>query len=107
MGLIAERRSARRYTIERNLRYRLRGVRPALAGSGTTINMSSNGVMFTTEQPLPPGKPVILEINWPVLLDDSRPLKLVTRGRVVWCDTTAAAMRIDGWDFRTQGANGF
>src|SRR5512136_188058 len=106
MATFAERRRSRRYSIERSLRYHMRGVRPALAGSGVTVNMSSNGIMFTTEQPLPLGKPVILEIHWPVLLDDARPLKLVTRGHVVWCDTAAAAMRIEGWDFRTQGAQG-
>ena len=68
--------------------------------------MSSGGVLFTTEQVLESGKPVVLEINWPVLLDESRPLKLVARGRIIWSDGAMAAMRIDGHEFRTQGAAG-
>jgi len=83
----------------------MRGVRPPLAGTGVTVNMSSNGVLFTTEQPLPLGKSVVLEINWPVLLDDAKPLKLVTRGHIVWCESTTVAMRIDGWEFRTLGVS--
>ena len=81
----------------------MRGVRPALSGSGMTVNMSSNGVLFRAEGALLAGKPIILEINWPVLLNESRPLKLVARGRVVWSETELAAMKIDGWEFRTQG----
>jgi hypothetical protein len=107
MGMNPERRTSQRYSIERNLHYKMRGVRPAVPGAGTTVNMSSNGVLFTTEQALPQGKPVVLEIHWPVLLDESKPLKLVTRGHIVWCDTLTAAMRIEGWEFRTHGPNGF
>jgi hypothetical protein len=99
----AERRASQRYTFEQKVRYRLRGVRPPLAGTGTTVNMSSAGVLFTIDQPLPAGKPVILEINWPVRLGDASPLKLVARGRVIWCDEAMAATSIEGWDFRTQG----
>jgi len=105
MGTYSERRSSQRYSIERGLRYRMRGARPPLSGTGMTVNMSSNGVLFTTEQPLPLGKPVVLEINWPVLLDESRPLKLVTRGHIIWCDSVTAAMRIEGWEFHTLGAS--
>ncbi len=97
----SERRSAPRYSIERSLSYRMRGIRPPVAGTGVTVNISSHGVLFTTDQPLPSGKPVVLEISWPVLLSASRPLKLVTRGQIVWCDRATAAMRIDGWEFRT------
>ena len=100
-----ERRSARRYSLERHLEYRMRGVRPALSGFGMTVNMSSNGVLFRTEGTLLAGKPIVLEINWPVLLNESRPLKLVARGRLVWSETELSAMKIDGWEFRTQGNN--
>ncbi len=96
-----DRRASARYSIERSLRYRMRGAQPPVAGTGMTVNMSSRGVLFTTDQPLPPGKSVVLEINWPVRLGASRPLKLLTRGHIVWCDRATAAMRIEGWEFRT------
>ena len=105
MGVHSERRSSRRYSIERDLQYRMRGVRSALSGAGVTVNMSSNGVLFKTEQALLVGKPIVLEINWPVLLNESRPLKLVAHGRIIWSDTELAAMNIEGWEFRTHNAH--
>lgn len=73
-----------------------------MAGSGITVNMSSGGVLFTTGTPLRAGTPVTLEIKWPVLLDEVRPIKLVTNGTIVWCEGTRAAMHIQNWEFRTQ-----
>lgn len=70
-----------------------------------TVNMSSNGVMFRAQQGLLVGKPIVVEINWPVLLNESRPLKLVARGRVIWSEALLAAMQIEGWEFRTLGAH--
>jgi hypothetical protein len=104
MSVFSERRSSKRYSIERQLNYRVRGVRPPITGHGTTVNMSSNGVLFRSEQPLVLGKPVIVEIAWPVLLNDTRPLKLVARGHIVWTELELAAMNIEGWEFRTLGA---
>ena len=107
MSAFSERRSSRRYSIERHLNYRLRGVRPPIVGQGTTVNMSSNGLLFRSEEPLATGKPVVVEIAWPVLLNNARPLKLVARGHIVWSEMELAAMNIEGWEFRTQGANTF
>jgi hypothetical protein len=104
MSTAAERRSSRRFPIERQVRFKVRGELPPLAGNGITVNMSSGGVLFTTDQLLRRGSPVMLEIKWPVLLDDSRPLKLVTRGPIVWCDGGKAAMHIEKWEFHTQGS---
>ena len=68
--------------------------------------MSSGGVLFTTDQLLRKGCAVTLEIKWPVLLDDARPLKLVTRGDIVWCGEGRAAMHIQKWEFHTLSATG-
>ena len=105
MSMAEERRASQRFPIERHVRFKVRGVQPALAGTGTTVNMSSRGVLFTTDQHLRKGCPVMLEIKWPVLLDDTRPLKLVTRGAIVWCGEGRAAMHIQKWEFHTQSAN--
>jgi hypothetical protein len=48
----------------------------------------------------------MLEVKWPVLLDDTQPLKLVTRGAIVWSEDGVAAMRIENWEFHTQNMNG-
>jgi hypothetical protein len=59
--------------------------------------------LFTTDQSLPEGEPVTLEVGWPVLLDAVVPLNLVTRGRVVRCESSHAAVRFDDWEFRRGG----
>ncbi len=97
-----ERRLGRRFPIQSDLRYSVNGERAQQTGSGVTVNMSSRGVLFTTVAPVPPGAKVTLEIRWPVLLDATRPIKLVAFGTVVWCEGTRAAMHIETWEFRTQ-----
>jgi hypothetical protein len=98
-----DRRLSRRFPMERQIQFRSRRSKSALIGSGTTVNMSRRGVLFTTNQSLPQGEPVTLEVGWPVLLDAAVPLKLVTRGRVVWRENSRTAVRFDKWEFRTQG----
>ena len=63
----------------------------------------SSGVLLTTNQSLPEGEPVTVEVGWPVLLDAAAPLKLVTRDRVVWCENSHTAVRFDKWEFRARG----
>jgi hypothetical protein len=42
-------------------------------------------------------------VSWPVLLNQSCPLKLVASGRVVRSDQNCTAIRMDRYEFRTQG----
>ena len=60
-----------RYPIRMNLRYSLfRRKRVLKTGRGTTINMSSSGILFEAEESLPPGYIVHLAIGWPERIDD-------------------------------------
>jgi hypothetical protein len=68
--------------------------------------MSSNGVLFTTDQSLIPGKRIELTISWPVQLNSNVALKLVNRGRVVRCEQGKAAIEILQHEFRTQASQG-
>jgi hypothetical protein len=70
-------------------------------GFGKTINMSSNGVLFTTDQYLLPGRRLELSISWPAQLNSTVALKLVARGRVVRCEENKAAIEIHQYEFRT------
>ncbi|MBI5281676.1 MAG: PilZ domain-containing protein [Candidatus Solibacter usitatus] len=76
------------------------------AGSGTTINMSSSGVLFQTEKPLIPGKRLEMAISWPAQLDNRCALKLLARGRVVRSEGGATAVEIQQYEFRTVGIHG-
>jgi hypothetical protein len=72
------------------------------AGRGCTLNMSSAGVLFTTQAPLPPGIQVELSLPWPARLDETVPMKLVIEATVVRASTNDAAARIRSYEFRTQ-----
>ena len=103
-----ERRSCDRFPIERDVRYKVFGTHKNVMqiGLGKSLNMSSSGVLFTTESILREGLRVELAVSWPVLLDNMLPLKLVASGRLVRSQGTQAAMSIDKYEFKTRGSNG-
>ena len=71
-------------------------------GTGTTINISSRGILFRGSE-APPVKSVIeLALTWPVSLDE-RALKLVVRGRVVRTAGDMAAVQVAQYEFRLAG----
>jgi hypothetical protein len=96
-----ERRLRRRYAIERTLEYRvLREHQCTSSGSGKTLNLSSSGVLFTTEGRLEPGQSVELLVNWPAALGDRCATKLVIFGTVVRAPDNGAALAIQRYEFR-------
>jgi hypothetical protein len=103
-----DRRSSNRLPIEREVRYKVLGGRKTVkqTGMGKTVNMSSGGVLFTTETALPEGERVELAVSWPAQLNDTLPLKLVAMGRLVRTDETQAALSIERYEFKTRGTNG-
>lgn len=99
----ADRRSSDRFSIEREVRYKVLNKKSGEElGAGKTVNMSSNGVLFTTEQLLLPGRRVEVSISWPAQLNNKCALRLVARGRVVRFDDGQAAMEIQQYEFKTQ-----
>ena len=103
----SDRRTSDRYPIEREVRYKVLSKKDGdEAGLGTTINMSSSGVLFTTDHLLIPGKRLELAISWPAQLNGTCALKLVAKGRVVRYEEGRAAIQIQQYEFRTKGANG-
>src|SRR3954453_2769261 len=103
-----ERRTKKRFVIEQEVRYKmLYGQRIAETGVGRTVNISSGGLLFTTENVLTAGMPVELSMSWPVLLNDSCPMKLMIYGCVIRSSTKGAAVAIERYEFRTQGSRTF
>lgn len=102
-----DRRAADRFPIERDIRYRVLSKRGNHEeGMGKTVNISSTGVLFTTDQALTPGKRLEISISWPAQLDNKCHLKLVARGRVARLEEGRAAIEIQQYEFRTQGSRG-
>lgn len=99
-----DRRGADRFPIEREVRYKVLSKKSTdEAGLGHTVNMSSNGILFTSEHMLIPGRRLELSISWPAQLNNTTPLKLVARGRVIRFDGGQAAIEIQQYEFRTSG----
>ena len=103
-----ERRTKKRFQIEQDVKYKmLYGQRIAETGTGKTINISSGGIWFTTENTLTPGMPVEISMSWPVLLNDSCPMKLMIYGCIIRTNDRGAAVAIERYEFRTQGTRNF
>jgi hypothetical protein len=99
-----ERRSRRRYPIELPVQFKvLKHCMVIRTGTGKTVNVSSGGIAFRTDEVLQPRTYVELSMAWPVKLDDSCPLKLVASGRVVRSEDGCVAIHLEHYVFRTQG----
>jgi len=77
---------------------------PFFSGTATseTVNISSKGLLFSTEEALQPGQLLQVSVDWPARLENQVPLKLVAEGRIVRNVNGQAAMRIDKYEFRTR-----
>ena len=104
-GRPADRRVSSRLPIEREVRYKVLGRKKSVMcmGSGKTLNMSSSGILFTTESTLPEGASVEIAISWPVQLDKATHLKLVVLGDLVRSDEGRAVISIERYEFKTRG----
>lgn len=106
-GGIPERRGTSRFPVREDIRYRVVQSRTDnVSGCGSTLNIGSGGILFTTQERLPVGRMVELSVNWPARLDGVCPLQFVAMGRVVRSDAQRAAVRIERYEFKTRRMNG-
>jgi len=98
-----DRRKKFRFPIHRELRYKLLedGVLVG-AGTGQSVNVGSGGVAISIDRELKPGAFIELSISWPVLLDDTCPMRFIVFGRVLRSQGRKSACSIDKYEFRTQ-----
>jgi PilZ domain-containing protein len=102
-----DRRTSQRLPIEREVRYKvLMGRGQTRTGTGRTVNISSAGILFTTDGLLPEGERVELSVSWPAQLNNTLPLKFVAMGRLVRCEENQAAIAIERYEFKTVGMAG-
>jgi hypothetical protein len=103
-SLYMERRSRHRYALDWKVQYKL--PQSSEVFPGILRDISSAGVCFVSGDVLPARTVVELSVNWPVLLQDVCPLKLVLKGRVVRSDQRGTALKVFGHEFRTRGSDG-
>ena len=105
IGGFSDRRGTSRFPVQQDVRYRVVQARALkVSGSGTTLNMGSGGILFTTEEKLPLGRMVEVSVNWPARLDGVCALQFVATGRVVRTDGHRAAVRIERYEFKTRSS---
>jgi len=77
---------------------------PILSGQGTseTLNISSKGILFTSNEKFAMGQLLQVSLDWPARLENQVPLKLVAEGRIVRNSDGQTAMTIDKYEFRTR-----
>lgn len=98
-----ERRSKFRFGIHREIRYKMLEDGTVVAsGTGLTIDVGSGGVAFSAEEQLNEGSFVELSVSWPVLLDQTCPMRLIIFGRVLRSTARRSICSIDKYEFRTQ-----
>ena len=93
-----ERRRFRRFSLALPLQFRLGS---GITGIGESINMSSGGLLFRSAATLPAGELIELELYWPVMLDEQRPLRLRLSGMILRGNPDGTAMAISKYEFQT------
>jgi hypothetical protein len=101
---LGDRRLSRRYPIAAELEYCAVG-RDGLQfrGTGRSINLSTGGILFQSEQGLTPNMRIELTIAWPARLNDAVDLNLCVSGRVARSDGAFHAVRIREHEFCLRG----
>ena len=96
-----EQRATRRYPIRLDVEYKLPNQKRS--GSGTTLNVSSGGILFQTDEKIPAAGSIEISLKWPFALDGGCALKLVMRGKIVRQDSAGIAVKVRQHEFRTAG----
>ena len=99
----AERRNNARFPCRLAISYQTLE-HPILSGQGTseTLNISSKGILFTSNEKFEAGQLVQVSLDWPARLENQIPLKLVAEGLIVRNLSGQTAMTIDKYEFRTR-----
>ena len=99
-----DRRYDRRYEIVLEVRWKLVRRRKVLdAGVGSTVDLSSGGILFDAGRTLPVGLSVEMSISWPALLHNVSPMLLAVSGRIVRTHGSRVAISMSQHEFRTAG----
>jgi DNA-binding NarL/FixJ family response regulator len=102
-GSAADRRTNARFPCRLAVSYQALE-HPFFSGVATseTLNISSKGLLFATQEALQPGQLLQVSVDWPARLENQVPLKLVAEGRVIRNLNGLAAVHIDRYEFRTR-----
>ncbi len=99
----SDRRTCRRYPLRFAIEVRTPGEwQPGV--SGTTIDISSQGMAVQARAEWNLGTAVEISVSWPVKLNQACLLKLVVTGEVVRSHGGVTAIRLQRYQFRTRAS---
>ncbi|HLK62447.1 MAG TPA: PilZ domain-containing protein [Bryobacteraceae bacterium] len=97
-----DRRSGHRFPIEAELYYLLVNNKVIKSsGHGTSVNISSNGILFESSQSIRLGLEIELSIAWPARIDGVVHLQLHASGRTVRKQDNCTGVHVLRYEFRT------
>jgi hypothetical protein len=96
-----DRRQYHRFPIIAQAEYILDGHR----ANARTVDISRGGVLLNTRSFLQIGQPILVLLDWPVLLDQRCRLRLGVSGTVLRSNAAGTAVGISGYEFRIRGQN--
>jgi hypothetical protein len=105
--LATEFRSQPRYKLNLELQFSYSCGDHTYLGTGRTKDFSDKVICFESDQDLPGGLPLELRIAWPVCLQGLLPLDMVAHGALVRKQRSLAVLRLEEFEFRTQGEGSF
>jgi PilZ domain len=106
-ALTTECRSRPRYKLDLELQFSYQRGARTYHGTGRTKDFSDKGICFESDQELPGGVHLELCINWPISIQDSRPLEMIVHGAVVRTQRSFVVLRLDQFEFRMRGETSF
>lgn len=85
-----------------SVRFPLKLTAQAYAGDvrfeGTTVNISSGGLLLTSDQEIPAGTSLTVRLNWPIARR-TKSVALVVKGAVVRCEPGCVAIQREHYRF--------
>jgi len=97
-----ERRAHARYPVKLALRFLIRTKKVlSISGEGTTLNISSTGMLFRCSEHLTSGDTVTAALEWPPTAD-GKPMILLVHGHVVWIKGGQVGLRVSHYGFLAQ-----
>jgi|SRR5579871_7057590 len=97
-----ERRGKLRFPLELEVSYCSAGKQPRSQGLGSTVNVSSTGLLIRCgDHAVRRGECLKVSIDWPWMLDQMIPLRLIAIGSVVRTHPETFALVLKRYQFRT------
>ena len=100
-------RASERHPLALELRFSYRSGNITYIGTGRTRDFNASAICFEVDQELGSKSDLELRIPWPSMLNSVCPLELVIRGPLLKRNASIAVLKMESYEFQTQGDHSF